>query len=115
MSLYYDFGYNFFKFGEEVVVDLNIFIIIGKKCVGMWVIFNCFEREGYIFFIYELFFFDELYEELRKVLDVWFGGKKEKGFLFGYFDCEYISCVFIVILFDVDGKIIVFIIFMFVY
>lgn len=40
MVLYYDFGYNFFKLGEEVYVDLNIFILIGKKKVGFWVINN---------------------------------------------------------------------------
>lgn len=31
MALYHDFGYNFFKLGEEAYVDLNTFTLTGKK------------------------------------------------------------------------------------
>ena len=89
MSLYHDFGYNFFKLGEEAVVDLNTFTITGKKRAGMRATFNRFEREGYTFSIHEPPFSDELYEELRKVSDAWLGGKER--FSLGYFDREYIS------------------------
>ncbi len=80
MSLYHDFGYNFFKLGEEAVVDLNTFTITGKKRAGMRATFNRFEREGYTFSIHQPPFSDELFEELRKVSDAWLGGKKRKVF-----------------------------------
>ena len=80
MSLYHDFGYNFFKLGEEAVVDLNTFTITGKKRAGMRATFNRFEREGYTFSIHEPPFSDELFEELRKVSDAWLGGKKKRFF-----------------------------------
>ncbi|MGR6009203.1 phosphatidylglycerol lysyltransferase domain-containing protein [Bacillus cereus] len=50
MSLYHDFGYNFFKLGEEAVVDLNAFTITGKKRAGMRATFNRFERRLYILY-----------------------------------------------------------------
>ncbi len=115
MSLYHDFGYNFFKLGEEAVVDLNTFTITGKKRAGMRATFNRFEREGYTFSIHEPPFSDELYEELKKVSDAWLGGKKEKGFSLGYFDREYISRAPIATLSDAEGKIIAFTTFMPVY
>lgn len=83
MSLYHDFGYNFFKLGEEAVVDLNTFTITGKKRAGMRATFNRFEREGYTFSIHEPPFSDELYEELKKVSDAWLGGKKRRDFHLG--------------------------------
>ncbi|WP_410991198.1 bifunctional lysylphosphatidylglycerol flippase/synthetase MprF [Bacillus cereus] len=112
MSLYHDFGYNFFKLGEEAVVDLNTFTITGKKRAGMRATFNRFEREGYTFSIHESPFSDELYEELGQVSDAWLGGKKEKGFSLGYFDRKYISRAPIATLADSSGKTIAFTTFM---
>lgn len=80
MSLYHDFGYNFFKLGEEAVVDLNTFTITGKKRAGMRATFNRFEREGYTFSIHEPPFSDELYEELRKSFRCMAWWKKERFF-----------------------------------
>lgn len=115
MSLYHDFGYNFFKLGEEAVVDLNTFTISGKKRAGLRATFNRFEREGYTFSIHQPPFSDELYEELKNVSAAWLGGKKEKGFSLGYFDREYISRAPIATLSDAEGKIIAFTTFMPVY
>ncbi|ENQ3077711.1 TPA: bifunctional lysylphosphatidylglycerol flippase/synthetase MprF [Bacillus pseudomycoides] len=115
MSLYHDFGYNFFKLGEEAVVDLNDFTITGKKRAGLRATFNRFEREGYTFAIHEPSFSDELFDELKKVSDAWLGGKKEKSFSLGYFDRDYINRAPIATLSDADGKIIAFTTFMPVY
>ncbi|MGI2726797.1 bifunctional lysylphosphatidylglycerol flippase/synthetase MprF [Bacillus cytotoxicus] len=115
MSLYHDFGYNFFKLGEEAVVDLNTFTISGKKRAGLRATFNRFEREGYTFSIHQPPFSDALYEELKKVSDAWLGGKKEKSFSLGYFDREYINRAPIATLSDAEGKIIAFTTFMPVY
>ncbi|MDM5154090.1 bifunctional lysylphosphatidylglycerol flippase/synthetase MprF [Bacillus sp. DX1.1] len=115
MSLYHDFGYNFFKLGEEAVVDLNTFTISGKKRAGLRATFNRFEREGYTFSIHQPPFSDELYEELKEVSDAWLGRKKEKSFSLGYFDRDYMSRAPIATLSDADGKIIAFTTFMPVY
>ncbi|MCP1123126.1 bifunctional lysylphosphatidylglycerol flippase/synthetase MprF [Bacillus sp. 3103sda1] len=108
MSLYHDFGYNFFKLGEEAVVDLNTFTISGKKRAGLRATFNRFEREGYTFAIHEPPFADELYDELKKVSDAWLGGKKEKGFSLGYLDRDYVNRAPVATLSDADGQIIAF-------
>jgi len=115
LGLYHDFGYNFFKLGEEAVVDLNNFTISGKKRAGLRATFNRFERDGYTFAIHEPPFTDELYDELKKVSDAWLGGKKEKSFSLGYFDRDYINRAPIATLSDIDGKIIAFTTFMPVY
>ena len=114
MSLYHDFGYNFFKLGEEAVVDLNTFTITGKTRAGMRATFNRFEREGYTFSIHQPPFSNELFEELRKVSDAWLGGKRKVS----HSDTlmrEYISRAPIATLSDADGKIIAFTTFMPVY
>ncbi|CAM4110119.1 lysylcardiolipin synthase / lysyltransferase [Bacillus manliponensis] len=115
MSLYHDFGYNFFKLGEEAVVDLHTFTISGKKRAGLRATFNRFEREGYTFAIHEPPFSDDLYNELLEVSNVWLGGKKEKGFSLGYFNREYINRAPVATLCDNTGKIIAFTTFMPVY
>lgn len=115
MSLYHDFGYHFFKLGEEAVVDLHTFTISGKKRAGLRATFNRFEREGYTFSIHQPPFANELYAELEKVSDAWLGGKKEKSFSLGYLDRDYISRAPIATLSDAEGKIIAFTTFMPVY
>ncbi len=80
MSLYHDFGYNFFKLGEEAVVDLNTFTISGKKRAGLRATFNRFEREGYTFSIHQPPFSDALYEELKKYRTHGLAEKKRKAF-----------------------------------
>lgn len=115
MSLYHDFGYNFFKLGEEAVVDLHTFTISGKKRAGLRATFNRFEREGYIFAIHEPPFSDDLYNELQEVSTRWLGGKKEKSFSLGYFDREYINRAPVATLSDATGKIIAFTTFMPIY
>ncbi|MGR5985915.1 phosphatidylglycerol lysyltransferase domain-containing protein [Bacillus cytotoxicus] len=115
MSLYHDFGYNFFKLGEEAVVDLNTFTISGKKRAGLRATFNRFEREGYTFSIHQPPFSDALYEELKKSIGRMAWRKKEKSFSLGYFDREYINRAPIATLSDAEGKIIAFTTFMPVY
>lgn len=115
MSLYHDFGYNFFKLGEEAVVDLHSFTISGKKRAGLRATFNRFEREGYTFAIHEPPFSDDLFNELQEVSTIWLGGKKEKSFSLGYFNREYINRAPVATISDTTDKIIAFTTFMPVY
>jgi phosphatidylglycerol lysyltransferase len=108
MPLYHDFGNNFFKLGEEAIVDLTTFTIAGKKRAGMRATKNRFEREGYVFDIVQSPFSDDFISELKKVSDAWIGKKKEKGFSLGYFDEAYLAQAPIAILRNAEGNIVSF-------
>ncbi|MFT0803954.1 bifunctional lysylphosphatidylglycerol flippase/synthetase MprF [Bacillus swezeyi] len=108
MALYHDFGYRFFKLGEEAIVDLDTFTISGKKRAGLRAIYNRFEREGYTFHVEEPPFSQEFLHELRHISDEWLGRKKEKGFSLGFFQEEYLQKAPIAVLKDEAGEIIAF-------
>lgn len=108
MALYHDFGYRFFKLGEEAIVDLNTFTIKGKKRAGLRAIYNRFEREGYTFHVEQPPFSSDFLNQLRNISDEWLGRKKEKGFSLGYFKEEYLQKAPIAVLKDEDGEIVAF-------
>nr|WP_239534565.1 bifunctional lysylphosphatidylglycerol flippase/synthetase MprF [Priestia taiwanensis] len=108
MPLYHDFGNNFFKLGEEAIVDLTTFTISGKKRAGMRATKNRFEREGYSFDIIHPPFSPEFLTELKDVSDKWLGKKNEKGFSLGYFDEAYLSHAPIAILRNTEQNIVSF-------
>ncbi|NPC91891.1 bifunctional lysylphosphatidylglycerol flippase/synthetase MprF [Bacillus sp. WMMC1349] len=115
MGLYHDFGYRFFKLGEEAIVDLTTFTISGKKRAGLRAIHNRFNREGYTFHVEQPPFSKEFLEELRGISDEWLGRKREKSFSLGYFNEEYLQRAPIAVLKDANGKIIAFMNLMFMY
>ncbi|MGG4017972.1 bifunctional lysylphosphatidylglycerol flippase/synthetase MprF [Priestia megaterium] len=108
MGLYHDFGYNFFKLGEEAIVDVNTFTLSGKKRASLRATVNKFKREGYVFSVIPPPFTNELYTQLKGVSDAWLNGKKEKGFSLGYFNLDYINRAPVAILADKDGYIVAF-------
>ncbi|GAB1779187.1 MULTISPECIES: bifunctional lysylphosphatidylglycerol flippase/synthetase MprF [Priestia] len=108
MGLYHDFGYNFFKLGEEAIVDVNTFTLSGKKRASLRATVNKFKREGYVFSVIPPPFTNELYTQLKGVSDAWLNGKKEKGFSLGYFSLDYINRAPVAILADKDGYIVAF-------
>jgi phosphatidylglycerol lysyltransferase len=108
MGLYHDFGYNFFKLGEEAIVDLNTFTLSGKKRAGLRATKHKFEREGYSFSIYQNPISDEVYEQLKQVSDAWLNGKKEKSFSLGFFDRNYIDRAPVAVLKNREGHIVAF-------
>ncbi|AGN35368.1 putative phosphatidylglycerol lysyltransferase MprF [Bacillus paralicheniformis ATCC 9945a] len=108
MGLYHDFGYRFFKLGEEAIVDLDTFTITGKKRAGLRAIHNRFEREGYTFHVEQPPFSAEFLNELRQVSDEWLGRKKEKGFSLGFFHEDYLQKAPIAVLKSEEGEIVAF-------
>ncbi|MGK9429981.1 bifunctional lysylphosphatidylglycerol flippase/synthetase MprF [Bacillus atrophaeus] len=108
MALYHDFGYNFFKLGEEAIVDMTAFTLSGKKKAGLRAINNRFEREEYTFHVDEPPFSEAFIEELKQISDEWLGPKKEKGFSLGYFDVSYLQKAPVAYMKDPEGKIIAF-------
>ncbi|MCC2930446.1 bifunctional lysylphosphatidylglycerol flippase/synthetase MprF [Bacillus sp. LBG-1-113] len=108
MALYHDFGYNFFKLGEEAYVDLNTFTISGKKKAGLRAINNRFEREEYTFHVDHPPFSEAFLEELKQISDEWLGSKKEKGFSLGFFDPSYLQRAPIAYMKNAEGDIVAF-------
>jgi len=112
MSLYHDFGFNFFKLGEEAIVDIPSFTVSGKKRAGLRSIKNRFEREGMTFEVIEPPFSNVLLAELQEVSDEWLGDKSEKGFSLGYFHEPYLNRAPIGVMREAEGRLIGFMTFM---
>lgn len=90
LPMYHDYGYDFFKLGETAVVHLQEFELTGSKFRDFRNVMSRFQRDGYIFELYELFP-DELYDDLKTISDEWLSGRKEMGFSLGSFDKKYLS------------------------
>lgn len=115
LSIYHDNGYYFFKLGEEAVVDLETFNLIGSKKSSFRNILRRFEKDGFRFEVIEPPFTAEFIQQLKVVSDEWLGDRKEKGFSMGWFDQEYLQRAPIAILRDLDDEIIAFISIMYSY
>ena len=89
--LYHDNGYYFFKLGEEAVVNLENFDMLGSGRRSFRNTVNRFEKDGYCFEVASPPFGDALLDELEKVSDEWLGKRKEMGFSIGWFHRDYLQ------------------------
>jgi phosphatidylglycerol lysyltransferase len=89
----HDFGFTFFKLGEEGIVDLSRFDLKGNKAKKWRHAVNRVEKEGGIFEIVQGEALRALLPEMRRVSDAWLKIKQgaEKGFSIGRFDEEYLA------------------------
>jgi phosphatidylglycerol lysyltransferase len=89
----HDFGFSFFKLGEEGIVDLSRFDLKGNKAKKWRNALNRVERAGGGFEILEGEALARVLPELREVSDAWLQKKQgaEKGFSIGRFDEAYLS------------------------
>ncbi|MEJ6400223.1 bifunctional lysylphosphatidylglycerol flippase/synthetase MprF [Nicoliella lavandulae] len=101
-------GFDFTKAGEEGMVELSKFTLVGKKHRGERALMNKFERDGYQFSIVNPPFNDQFMAELKSVSDQWLDGNSEKGFSLGYFDPYYLNQAPIAIMKDDKGKVVAF-------
>lgn len=108
LPMYHEFGYRFFKLGEEALVHLNQFTLSGKKNTDLRTVRNRFEREGAVFEVVHPPFAPELLRELRAVSDDWMHGRREKGFSLGWFDERYLQEAPIAVLRETGGSIFAF-------
>jgi phosphatidylglycerol lysyltransferase len=97
-------GFDFFKLGEEAIVRLSEYSLSGKKAKNLRALKNKFDREGFLFRVFDPPFSDQLMMELKYVSDEWLRGRKEKGFSLGYFDPDYLQHAPIGILKDHTGN-----------
>lgn len=91
LSIYHDNGYYFFKLGEEAVVNLETFNLVGSKMSSFRNILRRFEKDGYSFKIINPPYTKEFLEKLKNISDEWLGGRKEKSFSIGWFNEAYLK------------------------
>jgi phosphatidylglycerol lysyltransferase len=93
IPILHDFGYSFFKLGEEAIVDLGRFSIQGNKGKAMRNVLNRFRNDGYSFEVVPAAEVAGNMGDLRRVSDEWLNskGSKEKQFSIGFFDERYLS------------------------
>lgn len=108
MSLYHSFGNQFFKLGEESVIDLTTFTTSGKKKRGLRATLNKLDDLNISFEVLEPPFSQALISELKHISDEWLADKEEMHFSVGSFDENYLSKAPIAILKDENQSIIAF-------
>lgn len=91
LSLYHENGFRFLKLGEEAVVALRDFTLIGKRGASLRTIKNKMDRKELEFELLEAPLSQEVMSRLKEISDDWLEGRKEKGFSLGFFDQEYIN------------------------
>ncbi|UXR68807.1 MULTISPECIES: bifunctional lysylphosphatidylglycerol flippase/synthetase MprF [unclassified Staphylococcus] len=105
LSLYHAFGNQFFKLGEEALIDVPNFTVAGKKRRGFRATLNKFESQGYTFEILDTPLDEETYQRLRKVSDTWLGQQSEFYFSVGHFNRKYINAAPVAVLRNAEGRI----------
>lgn len=101
-------GYDFFKLGEEALVNLSSFDLVGKKMKNLRANKNKLEREGYHFQVTQPPHTGEFLAKLKPISDEWLEGRKEKGFSLGWFNPSYLKSVPIAIVTDKEGELVAF-------
>jgi len=104
----HDFGFSFFKLGEEGIVDLNRFDLRGNKAKKWRNALNRVEKAGGRFEILREESLSAALPELRAVSDAWLETKHgaEKGFSIGRFDEAYLARFPCAVVTDAGGRII---------
>jgi phosphatidylglycerol lysyltransferase len=89
----HDFGYSFFKLGEEAIVDFHSFSIQGNKGKAMRNVLNRLRNDGYRFEILPPEKAAQHLPELREISEEWLRSKRtgEKQFSIGHFDAMYLG------------------------
>lgn len=103
----HDYGYNFIKFGETAAVPIENFNLEGRKHKSNRNVMSRFAKNEVEFEIIKPPHSQETLNELKKVSDIWLGGRKEKGFSLGYFRKDYLEICEIAVA-KVEGQIIAF-------
>lgn len=101
----HDYGYDFMKFGENALVDLEKFSLAGRKKSTERNILNRFKKDGYEFKIVRPPYLDDFLDKLEEISNSWLDGREEKGFSLGFFDRDYLRKSEIAIVVDSKGEI----------
>jgi phosphatidylglycerol lysyltransferase len=106
----HDYGYSFFKLGEEAIVNLREFSIQGNKGKAMRNVLNRFRNIGYNFEVVAAAQVARWLPDLRTVSDEWLHSKRmrEKQFSIGFFDEHYLTSFPCALVRDINGGIVAF-------
>lgn len=93
LELYRSFGFNKLKIGDEAIVDLENFDLVGPKKKDFRNRIRKIEKLGYKIKLYEEEISEDLLDKLEQVSNQWLEepGRVERGFSLGYFDRDYIE------------------------
>lgn len=105
----HDYGFDFMKFGENALIDLEAFSLAGRKKSSLRNILNRFKKDGYEFKLVDPPYDDKLIEKLRVISDKWLHGRQEKGFSLGFFDKDYLNESKLALAYDSEGEICAFV------
>ncbi len=110
IPILHDYGYSFFKLGEEAIVELERFNIQGNKGKAMRNVLNRFRNEGYVFEVLAANEVRPHLVELRRVSDAWLRSKRtrEKQFSIGFFDDRYLCSFPCAVVRDQEGTAVAF-------
>src|SRR5699024_10727247 len=84
--LLHDYGFDFMKFGENDLLDLEGFSLAGRKKSSLRNILNRFDKDGYEFKIVSPPLDSYTLDRLEEISNIWLKGREEKGFSMGFFD-----------------------------
>lgn len=110
LPIAHDFGFTFFKLGEEAVVDLRRFDLRGNKAKSWRHAVNAAERAGARFEIVPAGRLEGRLAELRAVSGAWLRAKRtsEKRFSVGRFDDDYLRRFPCALVLDRDDRTVAF-------
>lgn len=108
MQFYHEMGFRFVKLGEEAIIKLTHFSLVGKKRAKLRMKINQLLRNGFTFSVIEPPHCPKILMELKMISDSWLGNDKEKGFSVVSFREDYVSRFPIALLHDQEGKIVAF-------
>lgn len=106
--LLHEYGYDFFKMGEEAHVYLPDFTLSGKKMKGNRALINKLIKSGFTFEMLQPPFSQETMTEIKAISDAWLGSRKEKGFSLGFFSEEYLQRAEMAVVRNEEGKLVAF-------
>ncbi|MCD9021401.1 bifunctional lysylphosphatidylglycerol flippase/synthetase MprF [Cohnella silvisoli] len=104
LPMYHEFGFRFFKLGEEAVVMLDQFHMSGRRKADLRAVSNRYERKGYVFEIVLPPFTPLLMMEMKEVSDEWLKERNEKSFSLGAFQEIYLELAPVALLRDREGR-----------
>lgn len=105
----HDLGFNFMKVGEEGLVDFSNLDATPISLATNSMELQHLRNLGYTFTMYHEPVSIELYQELARVSEEWLGSQRERNFVVGHFDYEYLALSDIGILRDEHHEVIGFI------
>lgn len=104
----HDYGFQFMKFGESAMVDLEVFSIVGNKGKPMRNVLNKFDKAGMTFEVVSPPHSPMMLVRLEEISNLWLNGREEKGFSLGFFDRDYLNKCDIALVKNNDNQIIAF-------